>query len=162
MKMGEVNLTEKILVIDDEQSTLNMLRLLLSACGYTVLTADNGETGLEIFRQEAPGIVLTDIRMPGLDGIEVLKQLKTMDTKVEVIVITGHGDMEIAIQALQHEAADFINKPIQKQALDVALRRAQEKISLKKQRDQYTHNLEGKVKEATAELTKSRRRLESL
>jgi DNA-binding NtrC family response regulator len=162
MKMGEVNLTDKILVIDDEQSTLNMLRLLLSAYGYTVLAANNGKTGLEIFRQEAPHIVPTDIRMPGLDGIEVLKQLKTMDTKVEVIVITGHGDMKIAMQALQHEASDFINKPIQKQALDMALRRAQEKSGLKKQRDEYTHNLEAKVKEATAELTKSWRQLESL
>ncbi len=162
MSKNEVNLTDKILVIDDEQSTLNMLRLLLSAYGYTVHTADNGETGLEIFRQEAPHIVLTDIRMPGLDGIEVLKQLKEMDAKVEVIVITGHGDMEMAIQALQHEASDFINKPIQKQALDVALRRAQEKISLKKQLDEYTHNLEGKVQEATAELTKSWRQLETL
>jgi two-component system response regulator HydG len=100
--------------------------------------------------------------MPGLDGIEVLKQLKKMDTKVEVIVITGHGDMEIAIQALQHDASDFINKPIQKQALEVALRRAEEKIRLKRQLEDYTHNLEAKVEEATAELSKSCRQLETL
>ncbi|MFP3869596.1 MAG: sigma 54-interacting transcriptional regulator [Syntrophobacteria bacterium] len=152
----------KILVIDDEHSTLSMLRLLLRASGYTVLTADRGEKGLEIFRQEEPRIVLVDIRMPGMDGIEVLKRLKEGAPAVEVIVITGHGDMEIAIQALKHDASDFINKPIQKDVLHVALRRAEEKIRLKKQLEDYTHNLEAKVEEATAELAKSCRQLETL
>jgi two-component system response regulator HydG len=160
--MNEVNLTGKVLVIDDEHSTLSMLRLLLRAYGYTVLTADTGEGGLDMFHREAPHIVLVDIRMPGMNGIEVLKQVKERDPAVEVIVITGHGDMGIAIQALQHDASDFINKPIQKDVLKVALRRAEEKISLKKQLEDYTHNLEAKVQEATAELAKSCRQLETL
>ena len=160
--MPEAEDLQRVLVIDDEQTTLSMLRLLLGALGYTVLTADSGEKGLEIFNAEKPPLVLTDIRMPGLDGLEVLKRLKRLDAHAEVIVITGHGDMELAIRALQSEASDFINKPIQKQALEVALHRAQEKIKIRKQLDQYTHHLEDKVKEATAELAQSYRQLETL
>ncbi len=160
--MVEATKAEKILVIDDEPSTLNMLRLLLGAFGYTVLTADSGEKGLEIFRQEGPAIVLTDIRMPGMDGLEVLKRLKQADADVEVVVITGHGDIELAIRALQSDASDFINKPIQKQALEVALRRAQEKIGLRKQVADYTVNLEARVEAATADLAKSCHQIETL
>lgn len=160
--MPEAAELQRVLVIDDEQTTLSMLRLLLGALGYTVLTADSGEKGLEIFNAEKPPLVLTDIRMPGLDGLEVLKRLKRLDAHAEVIVITGHGDMELAIRALQSEASDFINKPIQKQALEVALHRAQEKIRIRNRLDQYTHHLEDKVKEATAGLAKSCRQLETL
>ena len=85
---------EKILVVDDEKATLSMLSLLLEAYGYTVLTAENGESGLEIFRNERPSIVLTDIKMPGMDGIEMLQKgsrgtgLGLMITKK---IINEHG-----------------------------------------------------------------------
>jgi anti-anti-sigma factor len=118
---------EKILVIDDEKPTLTMFRLMLSAYGHEVLTAENGEQGLEIFGRERPSIVLTDIKMPGLNGIEVLKQVKAIDPAAEVIVITGHGDMDLAIQALNLDATDFINKPIQRHLLEQAIRRARER-----------------------------------
>jgi len=121
---------EKILVIDDEQPTLAMFRLLLGAYGYIVLTAESGATGLEVFRKERPPIVLTDIKMPGIDGFEVLQNIKEIDPETEVIVITGHGDMDLAIRALSLNATDFINKPIQKEALDSALRRAKERLKL--------------------------------
>jgi anti-anti-sigma factor len=121
---------KRILVIDDEKPTLSMFRLFLAAYGFDVLTAENGEDGLEIFERERPPIVLTDIKMPGMDGLEVLEQIKRLDPRAEVIIITGHGDMEIAIQALNLNATDFINKPIQKDALDAALRRAGERLSM--------------------------------
>lgn len=88
----------KILVIDDEKPTLSMFRLFLGAYGYTVLTAENGKEGLELFMKEKPPIVLTDIKMPGMDGFEVLKRIKAADATVEVIMITGHGDMDLAIK----------------------------------------------------------------
>ena len=121
---------QKILIIDDEKPTLSMFRLLLEAYGYSVLTAENGEQGIDIFRNENPPIVLTDIKMPGMDGIEVLKKIKEMSPLAEVIVITGHGDMDLAIKALNLDATDFINKPIQKIELDAALQRAQERIKV--------------------------------
>mgnify|MGYP001597807028 CR=1 FL=1 len=117
---------ENILVIDDEKPTLMMFRLTLAAYGYEVLTAENGQEGVDVFNRERPGIVLTDIKMPGMDGIEVLKQVKAIDPSAEVIVITGHGDMDLAIQALNLEATDFINKPVQRVALSQALKRAEE------------------------------------
>jgi anti-anti-sigma factor len=120
----------KILVIDDEKPTLTMFRFMLSAHGYTVLTAENGREGLEVFERERPPLVLTDIKMPGMDGIEVLKRIKEIDPRTEVIVITGHGDMELAIKALSLDATDFINKPIQRNILEQALQRARERIDL--------------------------------
>jgi len=123
---------KKILVIDDEQPTLNMFRLLLAAYGYEILTAANGAEGLEAFERERPGVVLTDIKMPVMDGIEVLKRIKEIDPHAEVIVITGHGDMDLAIRALNLDATDFINKPVQRVALSQALKRAEERIAIAK------------------------------
>lgn len=123
---------EKILVIDDEKPTLSMFRLFLGAYGYQVFTAENGSEGIELFKKERPPIVLTDIKMPGMDGLTVLKQIKKIDPKTEVIVITGHGDMELAKQALDSEAVDFINKPIKKEALDQALNKARQRLNSQK------------------------------
>lgn len=118
----------KILVIDDEQPTLNMFQLFLKAYGYEVLSADTGSRGLEIFEAESPSIVFTDIKMPGMDGLEVLDRIKGQSSETEVIVITGHGDMDLAVEALNHEATDFINKPIHRSALEAALRRAEQRL----------------------------------
>jgi len=123
---------KKVLVIDDEQPTLNMFGLLLAAYGYEILTAANGAEGVETFGRERPGIVLTDVKMPVMDGIEVLRRIKDIDPEAEVIVITGHGDMDLAIRALNLDATDFINKPVQRQALSQALKRAEERISIAK------------------------------
>ncbi|QJB56121.1 response regulator [Pseudodesulfovibrio sp. zrk46] len=123
---------EIILVIDDEQPTLKMFSLLLTAYGYEVITAENGQMGLDIFKEKRPSVVLTDIKMPIMDGIEVLKEIKKVDSHAEVIVITGHGDMDLAIQALNLDATDFINKPVQREALEQALSRAAERLAIAK------------------------------
>jgi DNA-binding NtrC family response regulator len=126
---------DTILIIDDEKPTLAMFRLLLSANGYHVITAENGREGLAVFERQKPPLVVTDIKMPEMDGIEVLRRIKQLDAKTEVVVITGHGDMELAIQALNLDATDFINKPIQRHALEQALRRAKERIELRKSKE---------------------------
>ena len=125
---------EKILVIDDEKATLKMFRLFLDVYGFDILTAESGEEGLEVFGREKPDIVLTDIKMPGMDGIDVLQEIKKRSPATEVIVITGHGDMDLAIQALNLDAADFINKPIQRQSLEQGLSRARERLKLARSR----------------------------
>ncbi len=118
----------KVLVIDDESATLTMFRLFLVAYGHEVLLAEHGRTGIELVRRHRPQIVFTDLKMPEIDGLEVLKEIKKIDPRTEVIVITGHGDMDLAIQALNLDATDFINKPIMRSALDAALRRAAERL----------------------------------
>lgn len=149
--MAEVNL-QHVLLIDDEEGIRKVMSIALRDAGYVVWIAESGEQGLEIFRRELPALVLTDIKMPGMDGIEVLRRIKAMETDSEVIIITGHGEMELAISALQLEASDFITKPIHDEALFIALKRAEEKISLKRQLRDYTENLELKVQEATVEI----------
>ncbi|MCP4689820.1 MAG: response regulator [Desulfobacterales bacterium] len=121
--------TRKVLVIDDEQPTLSMFRLFLNVYGYETLLAENGARGLELFDAEKPAIVFTDIKMPGMDGLTVLDRIKERAPGTEVIVMTGHGDMELAVEALNHEATDFINKPISRTALDAALHRAEERLN---------------------------------
>jgi PAS domain S-box-containing protein len=145
---------KKLLVIDDEASTRELLKISLESDGYTVFTAEDGPNGLEIFGEENPAIVLTDIKMPGMDGIEVLQKVKEQSPEAEVIVITGHGEMNLAIQALQLEASDFINKPISDESLAIALRRAEEKIWMRNKLKEYTEDLEGKIKETSDELAK--------
>lgn len=137
---------EKILVIDDEKTTLKMFRLFLDLYGFDIHTAECGEEGLEVFDRERPEIVLTDIKMPGMDGIEVLKKIKSRAPETEVIVITGHGDMDLAIQALNLDAADFINKPIQRQNLENGLARARERIRIARSRvNQVSVMMENKI-----------------
>ncbi len=145
----------KLLVIDDEESIRLLLEVSLTHKGYEVVVAEDGEKGLEVFERERPQIVLTDIKMPGVSGIEVLKRIRQIDPDARVIVITGHGEMEAAIEALQLEASDFLNKPITDGALSVALKRAEEVLWLKQKVRKYTGNLELMVKEATEELRKA-------
>ena len=141
-----------LLVIDDERPILEMLEMSLASEGYNVMTAESGKEGLKIFEERGPKLVLTDIKMPGMDGIEVLKKIKALDDEAEVIVITGHGDMNSAISALQHGASDFITKPIRDEVLMLSLERAKKKMAMTQQLKDYTENLEQKVEACTLEL----------
>jgi signal transduction histidine kinase len=126
-------ITQRILVIDDEQDICDVLALTLKDSGYQVITAFDGPTGLERCREFEPQIVITDIRMPQMDGLAVLETLKARKPDVEVIVATAFGDMELAVRALQLGASDFITKPIGDAALQVAIQRAQQRISSRRQ-----------------------------
>ncbi|MGE4291541.1 MAG: response regulator [Desulfovibrio sp.] len=129
-------MNKRILVIDDEKPTLRIFRLLLSAYGYEVHTAENGQEGLEVFETVRPDIVLTDIKMPIMDGIEVLKNIKRISPYAEVVVITGHGDIDLALQALHFDATDFINKPVRREVLEMALERAQERLTISRREEE--------------------------
>ena len=139
----------RILVVDDEPDILRVLSKSLKADGYEVETAPDGEAALEVYTRTTPQIVITDIKMPGMDGIEVLKEIKHRNEETQVIIITGHGDIDSAIEALQYGASDFINKPVRDEALAIALKRAQEKIAITRQLKEYTEDLEEKVETAT-------------
>jgi signal transduction histidine kinase len=150
-------MTKKILLVDDEEGIRKVLAISLTDGGYHVFTAQNGEDALKIFREERPPIILTDIKMPGMDGIELLQEIKGESPDTEVIMITGHGDMDLAIQSLKYEATDFITKPINDEVLEIALKRAEERISLKSQIKEYTENLEKLVEEKTRQLLEAER-----
>lgn len=138
---------KKILLVDDEKDIRDVLRLPLVDCGYEVLEAENGEQGLRVFRENRPPLVLTDIKMPVMDGLELLAQIKREDPEAEVIMITGHGDMELAVQSLKRDATDFITKPINVDVLEIALRRAAERMLTRQKLREYTVSLERLVAE---------------
>ena len=140
---------KQILLVDDEKDIREVLEITLSDMGYQVLTADNGEAAWKTFKTEGPPIVLTDIKMPVMDGIELLQHIKRENPEAEVIMITGHGDMDLAIKSLKHRASDFITKPINVDALEISLKRVEEKIVTRKQLQEYTENLERLIREKT-------------
>ncbi len=142
----------KILLIDDEPDIRRLLSMSLRADGYDVITARGGEEGLAAYTAQTPDVVLVDIKMPGLNGIEVLKAIKTQDGLSEVIIITGHGDVDNAVEALKHGASDFINKPVRDETLAIAIKRAREKLAIRRQLRDHTLELEAKVASATRAL----------
>ena len=149
----------KLLLVDDEEGIRKVLGIALSDAGYTVFTAKNGEEALNIFRKEIPPIVLTDIKMPGMDGVELLQKIKHENPDTEVIMITGHGDMDLAIKSLKYQAIDFVTKPINDDVLEIALNRAHEKIRMRQQLREYTENLETLVREKSAKLIEVERQV---
>lgn len=154
MKTAE-NKKIKILLVDDEPGIRNVLKITLEASGYAICLASDGETGLSVFKKENPGIVITDIKMPGIDGIELLKRIKAIKPDTEVIMITGHGDMALAIKSLKYEAADFINKPIDSAVLESAIQKAQDRIRISRDIKQYMDDLENLVEEKDKKLNES-------
>jgi signal transduction histidine kinase len=150
-------MSDEILLVDDEAGLRKVLGLSLEDRGYSVTTAASGTEALDVFSRRHPDIVLTDIKMPGMDGIDLLKAIKAEDPDTEIIMITGHGDIELAIKSLKFDATDFITKPIDDDILDIALKRAKERISMRRQLRAYTENLERMVEEKSRQLVQSER-----
>ncbi len=140
---------KKLMLVDDEEGIRRFLGLTLVDLGYTVQTAENGQAALELLKSFRPSIILTDIKMPQMDGIELLKTVKREFPEIEVIMLTGHGDLDLAIESLKFDAADFITKPINDEVLEISLVRILEKIQMKNKLREYTENLERLVDEKT-------------
>ena len=148
---------KSILLVDDEEGIRKVLSILLADMGYRVHTAATGTEALRVFEKLRPSIVLTDIKMPEMDGIELLRHLKQISPETEVIMITGHGDMDLAIKSVKYEATDFVTKPINDEVLEIALQRAHERISMRRKLDEYTHNLEQLVRDKSKKLVEAER-----
>ena len=114
-------MSKSILVIDDEVAVCNMLKKFLEMKGYSADTAATGQEGVEKARQNTPGIVLLDIRMPGMDGVEVLQELKKIDKNINVIMITAVNENEIGKKCIELGAYDYIIKPFDLEYLEHAL-----------------------------------------
>jgi PAS domain S-box-containing protein len=152
-------MNEKVLLVDDDEAIREVLSLSIADLGYEVAAAADGREALEQCKTFGPSIVLTDIKMPGMDGIELLSRIKAMNPDIEVIMISGHGDMELAIASLKLDALDFITKPIRDELLVAALSRAAERITMRRQIREHTQNLEQIVREKSARLVELERRL---
>ena len=130
---------DKILVIDDDHSIRKTLTSYLKKQSYEVLSADNGISGIEIVKNEIPDLVITDIRMPGADGFEVLKKVKEIDPHIHVIIITAFDDMHSTVKAMQQGAYDYIEKPLEIDNLKITIQRALENKRLSDELDTYVN-----------------------
>jgi PAS domain S-box-containing protein len=142
-----------IVLMDDEADIRDVMTLTLQDSGYRVWTAPDGQTGIRLCEEHQPQIVITDIRMPGMDGIQVLQALKERLPDIEVIVATAFGELDLAIRALQLDASDFITKPIGDSALFLALKRAEDRYASRKQIQDYTRLLESENARTSQELS---------
>ena len=129
----------KILVIDDEKNILESIKMVLAYENYQVETCNSGLDGMELFKTLNPDIVLLDVKMPGFDGIEVLKNLKNINKLSEIIMISGHSGIQEALEASRLGAFDFLEKPISREKLLLTVRNASEKVTLLKE----NYNLKG-------------------
>ena len=120
----------KVLVVDDEKNILESVKMVLTYEKYNVQVAKDGIEAIDVFKKFLPDIVLLDVKMPGLDGLKVLKSFKSVNPVAEVIMISGHSGIEEAMEAARLGAFDFLEKPISRDKLVLTVRNAAEKISL--------------------------------
>ena len=121
----------KVLVVEDDRSLRELLQMELARSGYKITAASSGEEGLTIYREEIFNVVLLDIRMPGMDGVEVLKQMRIESKVPEIIMFTGHGTIETAVECIQNGAYDYLTKPIKLDELELLIDKACEKNQLR-------------------------------
>ena len=136
----------KLLIIDDERGIRNTLREILADEGHEVEVAENGKQGLEMAQAKAYDLIFSDIKMPEMDGLEVLKALKEGEEPVEtpVVMISGHGDVETAVQALKMGAYDFLLKPLDLNRILITTKNALESKNLKQETKQLRRKVVAK------------------
>jgi two-component system, NtrC family, response regulator HydG len=137
---------QTVLVVDDEANILEALQKVLSKEGFEVLTAGNGRQALEVLRRQPIHVMITDLRMPGMTGDDLLKAAKALTPEVEVIVMTAYGTVENAVEAMKLGAYDFVSKPLKRAAVLAAVRKALDKHAL------VAENRELKAQLAAAQL----------
>jgi PAS domain S-box-containing protein len=143
----------RVALIDDEADIREVTAIALADAGYRVETAADGKAGLDLIASIDPQIVVTDIRMPQMDGLQLLEKVKRAGSHAEVIVVTAYGEMDLAIRALRLDASDFITKPIDDDAIHLALHRAKERYRARKQVRDYTDLLERENARTARELS---------
>lgn len=153
----------RALVVDDDNLLRESIAAYLEDSGFVVIQAENGRAGLDKFRSEKPDVVLLDLRMPEMDGIELLPLLVKEEPETPVIIVSGMGTMQDSIEALRLGAWDYITKPIHDMAfLEHAIGRALERATMMRQLREYQEGLESLVAERTKELKQQHALLKSL
>lgn len=135
-----------ILIVDDEEGIRESLSGILEDEGYDILTADSGEEAIKILRETSPDLIFLDIWLTGMDGIKTLQEIKAMKPDVPVIMISGHGSIELAVKATQTGAYDFLEKPLSLERVLLVSKRAIEKRTLERENITLRENLTRKWK----------------
>ncbi|MDK2919242.1 MAG: two-component system, NtrC family, response regulator AtoC [Candidatus Petromonas sp.] len=138
-------MTKKILIADDEKNMIWAMKRALKNEDYKIITASDGKEAVEKFKKEDPDLILLDLRMPEMNGMEALREIKKEDSKIPVIMITAHGTMESAIEAMKIGALDYISKPFEIEELKVQIRKALDIGDMTKQIEFLTEELREKT-----------------
>ncbi len=150
---------DRILVVDDEDTVRSVLYQVLSDEGYTVVSAASAEQALEVMEKEPIALVISDIKMPGMSGLDLLEKIKARYTDTQVIIITSHASLDTAISAMRHGAYDYLFKPFEDlDLISAAARRALEKVILTRENHQLMESLGQK----NSQLEKANRILKDL
>ena len=120
----------KILIADDDPNLRKVLTIELSGDGYEIQATDSGVRALELIEKDEPDVVILDLNMPGLSGMEVLKRIKNLESSVEVIVLTGHATVSTAVEAMKLGACDYVTKPFNVESLKAVIEKAYERRAL--------------------------------
>lgn len=147
------NPSAKLLIIDDDEVVRASLAAYLEDSGFSVLQASNGLQGLEVFELQRPDLVICDLRMPQVDGLELIRRINALDTEVPVVVVSGAGVMSDAVEALRLGAADYLIKPLEDLAvLEHSVHRALDRAHLRVENQRYREKLETANRELQASL----------
>ena len=119
--------SERILVIDDEARMCDSLTELLSGSGYSVTATQSAREGMELLKKEKFDLVLTDIKMPELSGLEILKKTHEIDPEIIVILMTGYASLESALEAIKNGAFEYLLKPVEFTQMEISVQRGLEK-----------------------------------
>lgn len=138
-------MSKKILIVDDEKNMIWALKKALKNESYTIITAYNGKDAVEMVKEQNPDLVLIDLRMPEMDGLEALEKIKKWNHKISVIMITAHGTMESAIEAMKMGALDYISKPFDIDELKIQIRKALDINNMKEEIDFLREELKSKT-----------------
>lgn len=133
---------QHILVVDDEAKMRRILEIMLNQLGYQVSQAADGMQALEFLQQTSVDLVITDLRMPNMDGIELLKQIRLKDEDTMVIVVTAYGTVETAVAAMKYGACDYIVRPFELEAVEAAVKRALTLSKVKRENTFLRHEVE--------------------
>ncbi|HET9216376.1 MAG TPA: sigma-54 dependent transcriptional regulator [Terriglobia bacterium] len=133
--------TPTILVVDDDPESRTAMVKVLESVGYKTVESDNGQQALDMILQGGIDILVTDLRLPVMDGVELLKRTKAADQEIEVVLITGHGTVEVAVEAIKEGAYDFITKPVKKAQLLHAVEKASERQYLSRENKELRSQL---------------------
>jgi two-component system NtrC family response regulator len=135
---------ESILIVDDEKNYLVVLKELLSEENYEVITAENALQALEIFKESDLDLVLTDMKMPKIDGIELLESIRSINSEIPVIIMTAYATVEKAVKAMKKGAFDYVTKPFQNEELKLTVRKAIDLYKLKRENLNLRHEVSRK------------------